>query len=81
MFSGAEGQETVVPEKLASFEAWYADPDNPVNAKMDLVLSRITGGESCLDIGGRIGEVFLRLQRLAKFRTLLGIDIDPENAE
>jgi hypothetical protein len=81
VFSGAEGQETVVPEKLASFEAWYADPDNPVNAKMGLALSRITNGGSCLDIGCRIGEAFLRLQRLAKFRTSLGIDIDPENME
>ena len=81
MFSGAEGRETVFSEKLASLEAWYADPDNPVNAKMDLALSRITGGESCLDIGCRTGEALLRLQRLAKFRTLFGIDIDPENVE
>jgi ubiquinone/menaquinone biosynthesis C-methylase UbiE len=71
----------VFSEKLASLEAWYADPDNPVNAKMDLALSRITGGESCLDIGCRTGEALLRLQRLAKFRTLFGIDIDPENVE
>jgi ubiquinone/menaquinone biosynthesis C-methylase UbiE len=81
VFSGAEDQETVVPKKLASFEAWYADPDNLVNAKMDLALARITGGESCLGIGCRTGEALLRLQRLAKFLTLLGIDIDPENVE
>ena len=79
MFSGTEGRETVFSERLAFLEVWYADSDNPVNAKMDLALSRITGGESCLDIGCRTGEALLRLQRLAKFRTLFGIDIDPEN--
>jgi hypothetical protein len=76
VFSDAEGREAVFSENLTSLEAWYADSENP-QCQDGSSLTRITGG-SLTSYRGEQGGV-AQVERLAKFRTLFGIDIDPEN--